>query len=296
MKKISKKIVFFGTDNFSLATLKLLIDNGYDVSAVVTKPDSKSGRGQKINTPSVKKYAIENNIEVWQPDKISDLADKIKKLGDETMGILVSFGKIIPESIINLFSPGIINIHPSLLPKYRGPTPIESAIANGDSETGASIILLTSAMDAGPIYSQTKYKLSGNENQPELYEKLAQLGAKQLIDNLPDIINNNLKAIPQDNPQSSYCAKLNKQDALLDLSNTTAIAAERLIRAHLDFPKTKLKVLDEIVIITKAHVSEQEQSPIDILCIDHKYLAIDELVAPSGKRMNAKAFINGYSG
>ena len=294
MKKISKKIVFFGTDSFSLETLKSLIDAKYEICAVVTKPDSKSGRGQKITMPIVKKLAIAHKIPVWQPIKLSEVYEKLKRLGSDTTGILVSYGKIIPESIIDLLEHNIINVHPSLLPIYRGPTPIESAIANGDTETGVSIMQISKSMDAGPIYSQIVYKLNGSETQPELYKILAKIGAKHLVDILPTILSGNMSPKQQDNNKASYCAMLDKQDAFFNLTNITSFAAERLIRAHLDFPKTKLNILGKTVMITKAHVADEEQSPIDILCIDNKYLSIDELIAPSGKTMNVKDFINGY--
>jgi methionyl-tRNA formyltransferase len=290
----SKTIIFFGTDNFSLTALKSLVEANYNISAVVTKPDSKSGRGQKIIMSSVKKFAIENNITIWQPDKLSDIFDDIQMIKSDKIGILASFGKIIPESIINLFTPGIINIHPSLLPIYRGPTPIESAIANGDKKTGVSIMKLTKFMDAGPIYKQIEYKLSGSETQPELYEILAEIGANELIKTLPDIINGIEQPKPQDNSKSIYCSLLNKQDSLLDLQKITSASAERLIRAHLSFPKTKINIMGNMIIVTKAHVANQLKSPIDVLCNDNNYLVIDELIAPSGKTMSANDFINGY--
>jgi len=294
MKNISQKIIFFGTDDFSATTLQGLINSGYNIIAVVTKPDSKSGRGQKINQSSVKKLANENNIPVWQPTKIIDITDDITKTGNNTVGVLASFGKIIPESIINLFNPGIINIHPSLLPLYRGPTPIESAIANGDIKTGISIMLLNSSMDAGPIYSQIEYKLNGTETQPELYKIMAELGSQELLKVLPSIINHEIQPIPQDNTKSTYCHTLNKQDSMIDLSKITSDAAEKLVRAHLIFPKTKINILNHTIIITKSHITNQPQSAIDILCDDNKYLSIDKLIAPSGKTMDAKSFINGY--
>ena len=161
MKNISKTIIFFGTDNFSLIALQGLIDAKYKIAAVVTKPDSKSGRGQQLKFPSVKTLALKHNIAVWQPQKVSDIDDNIVALSTEVIGVLVSFGRIIPKSTIDLFSPGIINLHPSLLPKYRGSTPIESAIINGNKLTGVSIMQLVPAMDAGPVYEQINYQLSG---------------------------------------------------------------------------------------------------------------------------------------
>jgi len=291
----STKIIFFGTDeSVSLVALRALIKAGYNIAAVVTKPDSKSGRGQKITPPVVKTEALKHGIPVWQPAKISDISDDIKKLGTGSIGVLASFGKIIPEAIINLFDHGIVNVHPSLLPIYRGPTPIESAIANGDKQTGVSIMGLSASMDAGPIYSQITYELTGNETQPELYRALADLGAAELIKMLPGIIDGSVTAAPQDDTKSTYCNLLNKQDALVDLSKMTAAAAERLVRAHLVFPKTKLTISDQQITITAASISDQPKSDIDIPCYDNKYLSIDKLIAPSGKTMDAKSFINGY--
>lgn len=295
MNKTSKKIVFFGTENFSLLALKSLINHGYNIAAVVTKPDSKRGRGQVLTQPSIKKLALEHNITVWQPSKVSDINENIKVLGNDVAGVLVSFGKIIPKSTIDLFRPGIINIHPSLLPLYRGPSPIESAIENGDEQTGVSIMKLTSEMDAGPVYGHIIHKLSGNETRPELYETLARAGAATLISLLPTILDESLQPTPQDNSKATYCKLLDKNDSWLKVNELTATKAERLVRAHLNFPKTKINVLNHIIIIIKSHVLNEQKTPLDIRCQDDNYLSIDELIAPSGRIMSAKDFINGYN-
>jgi methionyl-tRNA formyltransferase len=295
MNHLSKKIVFFGTDGFSVPTLQRLIDYGYNVVAVVTKPDSKRGRGHKLTAPGVKLLAQQHNIDVLQPDKVTQIADYLQNLGDDVVGILSSFGKIIPKSIIDIFTPGIINIHPSLLPKYRGSSPIESAIINNDEETGASIMLLTAGVDTGPVYAKTVLPLAGTETQPELRDTLSQLGAETLIGILPDILNNSLMPVSQDDDLAIYCSLLEKSDAWLKPDEMTAKEAECKVRAHLTFPRTKFKVLGHDVIITKAHVSSTTESNLDIRCSDNNYLVIDELVAPSGRAMTAKNFINGYS-
>jgi methionyl-tRNA formyltransferase len=295
MIKKSKIIVFFGTEDFSLASLQALIDSGYNIGAVVTKPDSKRGRGHILSMPSIKRLAISYNIPVWQPLKIAEINDNIKKIGNNVVGVLASFGKIIPESTINLFTPGIINIHPSLLPKYRGPSPIETTIINGDDQTGVSIMRLSAGMDSGPIYGQIIYKLSGHETRPELYNILAEIGSKELINLLPNILNDSLQPIPQDDTKATYCKLLDKKDNQLRPNLTEAKAAERIIRAHLGFPKTKYNILGYPIIIIKSHVSEEQKTPLDILCQDNKYLSIDELVAPSGHTMSAKDFLNGYN-
>lgn len=294
MIKTSKTIIFFGTDNFSLVALQGLIDSNYDIAAVVTKPDSKSGRGQKLKMPSVKILAEKHGIKVWQPNNVASINSDIVDLNKATIGVLVSYGRIIPQSTIDLFTPGIINVHPSLLPKYRGSTPIESAIANGDEQTGVSIMKLISDMDAGPVYEQVFYELSGKETSAELYDTLASIGTIKLIGILQNIIDGSIMPTAQNNSQATYCKLLDKSDSQLQPINLTANEAERKIRAHLNFPKTKFNLLGKDIIITKAHVSIQRQSPADILCKDGNYLSIDTLIAPSGRQMPSKDFLNGH--
>jgi methionyl-tRNA formyltransferase len=292
---ISKTIIFFGTDTFSAAALRCLIEADYTIGAVITKPDSRSGRGQKVVAPLVKQIAAANNIPVWQPTKLTEVAEGIKALGD-VVGVLSSYGRIVPQAIIDLFHPGIINIHPSLLPLYRGPSPIETAILNGDDRTGVSIMKLSAGMDAGPVYAQEIYPLDGTETAPELYETLASLGGRMLIETLPSIIEGALLPTPQQN-DAVYCRLLNKEDALLAPSTLTAVQAERHVRAYLAFPKTKLPFKNESVIVTKAHVLTGEQIDKEYIVEfkDASHLVIDELIAPSGKRMSGQAFKNGYA-
>jgi methionyl-tRNA formyltransferase len=294
MTHTSKPIIFFGTEDFSVTALTGLIEAGYPIAAVVTKIDSKKGRGLSLSPPKVKVIATQHNIPVWQPQRLSDIASDIKALAP-VAGVLVSFGKIIPQSIIDLFEPGIINVHPSLLPKYRGPSPIESAIANGDNETGVSIMQLTAAMDAGPIYTAKKYTLQGIETQPQLYQDLASLGTELLLENLPQTLSGELAGMPQDDSKASYCHLLQKSDSLLYPSQHTAIEAERLIRAHLSFPRTRIVLAGQAIIITKASVTKQPETLLDLQCKNNTYLHIESLIAPSGRTMTGKAFLNGYA-
>jgi methionyl-tRNA formyltransferase len=291
---MSKTILFFGTEAFSLTALKGLVEAGYRIAAVVTKPDSISGRHQKSTPPVVKTYAIEHDIPVWQPNKLFEIHNDIVALGD-VVGVLVSYGKIIPASIIDLFNPGIINVHPSLLPMYRGPSPIESAIKDGLDETGVSIMQLTPKMDAGPVYAHIRHPLTGTEVYPLLYQTLANAGIALLLHILPAIIDGSLLPSPQNDNESTYCQLLDKKDALLQPDKITATEAERLVRAYLDFPRTKIGIGDNMIIITKSHVSSNQRSILDVPCMDGEYLSIDELIAPSGKTMSASAFLNGYA-
>jgi methionyl-tRNA formyltransferase len=293
MKKISNEIVFFGTDNFSLVPLRDLIGAGFNISAVVTKPDTKSGRGQKIEQPAVKRLAIAKQITVLQPNELSEITDHLSSIHD-AIGVVVSYGKIIPDQVINLFRLGMVNVHPSLLPIYRGPSPIESAILNDDKHTGVTLMKLTNKMDAGPIYSQEETNLSGHETKTELRDKLSVLGSELLIKMLPHIINGDIKPSPQDETKATYSKMLSKTDGNINQKNITATEAERMIRAYLGFPKTRATILGHSVIVTKAHVEKAAQSPTDIVFYDGSVLSIDELVAPSGRKINSHEFINGY--
>lgn len=298
MTHTSKTIVFFGTDSFSAASLRELLSKGFSVAAVVTKPDSPQGRGRKLTKSIVKEIAEANDIPVWQPIRVDELEKHIaaltKKTGEKPVGVLVSYGKIISQAIIDMFSPGIINIHPSLLPKYRGPSPIESAILHGDTETGVTIMQLTKKMDAGPIYKQITVPLLDIETAPELETQLAELGAQELGLLLPAIINGSVTPTEQDEKITTYCQLLTKEDSALDTSELTAEQAERRVRAYIGFPKSKVTIAKQPIVITKAHVTNTHQNVLDLKCADGRFLRIDELIGPSGKTMNAQAFLNGY--
>lgn len=293
MTHTSKTVVFFGTDEFSAISLRELIAKGFTIGAVVTKPDSRKGRGRGLSHSIVKEVALQHAIPVWQPVKLHDIAEDIKKLQDP-IGVLVSYGKIIPQSIIDLFTPGIINVHPSLLPLYRGPSPVETAILQGDTETGVTIMQLSAAMDAGPIYKQTVVRLNDTETAPELETALGTLGAQELSLILPAIMNGSLTPTAQDDSMATYCQLLTKDQGTLHTHSLTAEQAERQVRAFIAFPKTKTTVAKQPIVITKAHVVSTQASPLDIECADGRFLSVDELVGPSGKAMDAKAFLNGY--
>lgn len=299
MTPTSKTILFFGTDDFSAVSLRELIERGFTIGAVITKPDSRKGRGRELQAPLVKQIALEHSIPVWQPLKMPEITSQIEALiqknTEKPVGVLVSYGKIIPQSIIDLFEPGIINLHPSLLPKYRGPSPIESAILNGDTETGVSIMQLSAAMDAGPVYKQVAFSLDDTETAPELEHKLAVLGAQELATILPSIMSGALQPIPQNDELATYCKLLSKDNSQLNTEQLSASQAECQVRAYLAYPKTKATIAGHSIVITEAHVSNVKQTVLDLECNDGQFLSIDELISPSGKAMNAKAFLNGYA-
>ena len=292
----ASRIVFFGTEEFSAPTLHALIEAGYDIACVITKPDSVRGRGHNVDSPTVAKIATSHNIEVLQPQKLSDTHDRLASFA-ATAGVLVSYGKIIPESIIELFPSGIINLHPSLLPQYRGPSPIETAILNGDTKIGLTLMSLVKAMDAGPIYYQEKFALSSTETKPELYEVLSRRGAELMVEKLPAILDRTLQSQPQDDSLATYCQLIDRRtDGRIDPSTMTAVECERRVRAYLGWPKTRLDYLDTEIIVTKARVLDSYQGddwPDVIKCRDNTYLQIVALIAPSGRQMKTADYLRG---
>ena len=234
-----------------------------------------------------------HDIPVLQPTKLRDIIPDIQALG-QPVGVLVSFGKIIPQVVIDCFFPGIINLHPSLLPRYRGPSPIESAIANRDTTTGISIMQLSAAMDAGPVYAQLTHPLRGDEQQLELYSTLGQLGSKALVQLLPRIVSGSLQPTPQDESNASYCQLLTKASGIIDPTQHTAAATEAMVRAYHHYPRARLQLGDRQCIITQAHTARVPATTLDPRCSDGTYLVIDQLIAPSGKELSAAAFLRGY--
>ena len=288
-------IIFFGTEDFSAVSLQKLIDEGFEVAGIITKPDSRKGRGQKLQSPKVKKIGEKFKIPVLQPQKMDEIIEFVQNF-ENPVGVLVSFGRIIPQEIIDLFTPAIVNVHPSLLPKYRGPSPIESAILNGDSKTGVSLMKLSKEMDAGDVYSQEEIKLSKTETASELYKICGKIGAEMLVRDLPKIISGELKGEKQDSSQAEYCQLLKKNDSILNQENQTAKQAEQQIRAFEIFPKSKIKINEYTIIIKSAEVLDHDmkKSPLTLKFADGDLLDIKTLITPTGKETTAESFINGY--
>ncbi|MDN5274115.1 MAG: methionyl-tRNA formyltransferase [Candidatus Saccharibacteria bacterium] len=299
MTNSSKPLLFFGNERLvsglkttNAPVLTALIEHGYTIAAVVSHhSDGKSRNNRELEVAQV---AANHDIPVYLPNRPSEIRDELIALGAEA-AILVAYGRIIPQSIIDIFPKGIINIHPSLLPNYRGPTPIESAITNGDKETGVSIMQLTAGMDEGPVYAQTTVPLIGTETKFDLYEKLSDASVELLLKVLPTILDSSLQPTSQDDSKATYCQLLSKSDSQLSPTTFTAAEAERRVRAHLGFPKTKTALLGHDIIITKAHVETEPKTPLDIECRDGAFLSVDELIAPSGRAMSSEAFLRGYA-
>lgn len=295
---MTDRIIYFGNERLvsglkhtDAPILRGLIEKGYDVAAVVSHhSDSQSRNHRSLEVADI---AAEHNIPVLLPNKPSDIIDDLKKF-NASAAILAAYGRIISQEVIDLFPRGIINLHPSLLPQYRGPTPIETAILHGDERTGVSIMQLSAGMDEGPVYAQASIDLTGTETKFDAYSILSAKGHELLFQILPDILSGALLPQPQLG-RPSYSHLLHKDDGKLDLTTLTAAEAERCVRAYLGYPKTKLVVLNQPIIVISAHVASEQKTPLDLQCRDGAFLSIDELIAPSGRTMSAPAFLNGYA-
>jgi len=232
------------------------------------------------------------HIPVVIPEKLTDIEERLAGYG-AAAGVLIAFGKIIPQSTIDLFPKGIINIHPSLLPKLRGPTPVETAILEGLSETGVSLMGLSAKMDAGPVYLQSRVKLDDSQTKPELARKLLREGTQLLLDNLEYILDGTLEPIPQDAAEATYTKLLAKPDGWIDFGEPAEII-ERKVRAFLGFPRTRAKVFGQEIVITKSRVAKSQHDGKLIMECQPGHLEIEELIAPSGRSMSGADFIRGY--
>ena len=234
------KFIFFGTPEFAAIILEKLIQAELMPEAVICNPDKPTGRKQIITPPPVKVLAQKYGLTIYQPKDKNELLEIIKKLQPD-LAITAAFGMIFPKEILEIPKYGFINVHPSLLPKYRGPTPIQTAILNGDKETGVSLFLIDEEMDHGPILAKRELEFPiSNFQFPILSQKLAELGADLLIETLPKYINGEIKPQAQDESQATYTKKFSTQDAYIEPKDLEiaqekggdkAIEIERKIRA-----------------------------------------------------------------
>jgi len=267
MNQTKLNFVFFGTPDVASETLEILKQSGYLPTLIVTSPDKPAGRKMLLTPPPVKTWAIENKIPYIQPESLKELlvnfsSDKSvitrgveKHLQAAALYIVVAYGKIIPEEILNIPEFGSLNIHYSLLPKYRGASPVESAILNGEKETGVSIQKMIYKLDAGDIVTQEQLEILPDETAPELRSRLINLGGELLVKTLPDFINGKIQPIPQNEFEATHCSKIKKEDGLIDL-NDDAVVNYNKFRAYATWPRTFFFKEGKRIIITKARLEK----------------------------------------
>lgn len=216
----SKKIIFLGTPELSVTILKSLLKAGYEVPLVITSPDKPVGRKQILTPSAVKSFALENGLEVITPEKLrEDVLEEIAKSGAK-LGIVVAYGHIIPQKVIDSLPKDFLNIHYSLLPEFRGASPVEQSILSGQKETGVTIQKLVFKLDAGPIVAVEKFPLDNQITTPELKDRLTEIGAELLIKILPDYFEGKIVPIEQDESMATHCKKISKADGEIKLTDS----------------------------------------------------------------------------
>ncbi len=306
MKKILP-IIFFGSSNFSIYVLKKFLKK-YKPLLVITLKGKPKGRGLKIEPNPVYSYCLKEKLNVIEFENWEEIIEDFKNI-KPLVGVIASFGKIIPKEIIDLFPKGILNIHPSLLPKYRGPNPIRETILQGDKEAGITIFLIDELIDHGPIITQETLPLTGKENFNQLEENLGKLGGKILSNIIEDYLNNKLNTIPQDETKATYTKKLTKEDGILDL-NDSYQNWDRKIRALNPWPGTFTYLKGKIFKIFEIEKINEKSLPPKILKtkigdffilnndlglrLNDAFIILKEVQIEGRKRMSGREFLNGF--
>lgn len=294
-----------GTPNAAVPILKSLIDDSdINVKLVVCQPDKPKGRGNKLTPPPVKELAIEHNIEVFQPDKLKNNEEALKKLRSYNIDFLVvvAYGKILPKEVLEIPKKAPINVHFSLLPKYRGAAPVNWAIINGEKETGVTTMLMDEGLDTGDILLVERVVIE-RENAEELLSKLSDIGAKLILKTIKEF--DMIDPVKQDDSQSSYAPMMKKDDGLIDW-NKDAEYIERLIRGFYPWPSAFTKLNNLIFKIFKSEVVYEDYSNIKpgtiyeinrdnvIVKCGKNSLKLEEIQIEGKKRMDVKSFLSGY--
>jgi len=295
------RVVFMGSPPFAVPTLKTLSEQ-YSVVAVICQPDRPAGRGRGSRPPATKIFAADAGIPILQPDRLNEaeVISRIAELRPELV-VVAAYGQILPRSLLDLSKNGNLNVHASLLPRWRGAAPIQAAILNGDRESGVTLMQMDAGLDTGPTLSRRKVSIKPEETGGSLTKRLSDIGAELLIETLPGYLAHEVTPVPQDETLSTYAPLLKKSDGALDL-RATAKQLARQIRAFDPWPGTYIHWGDRRLAIKAAHaVSSIRATTGEVALIDRAPaigtgtggLVLDR-VQPSGKReMAGEAFIRG---
>ncbi len=294
------KILFFGTPRFAEIVLQGLIESRHEVVGVVCQNDKPSGRGNKMKSPHIVDMAKAHGIPVFQFEKLSQHIDDFKKI-DCDLGVTASYGKILPKSLLDILS--FVNVHPSLLPKYRGATPIQTALLNGDTKTGVTIMKTEVGMDDGDIYLQEEAEILPEDDYVSLLDRLAEQGLKLLLKVLDEIENGTATRTPQDSSKATFVRLIKKEDGLLDFSENVGTLVNK-VRAYCENPVAFFFVGGERIKVFKAKVANMSTSaPVgEIVSTKKRFLiqakdGVFEILkcqASGGKVLDASAFLNGF--
>lgn len=295
-----RRILFAGTPDFALASLRALCDSGVTPLAVFTQPDRPAGRGRKLKASPVKEFALSKKIAVHQPEtlKDTDVVKEISGLKADLM-IVAAYGLILPQAILDLPKHGCLNVHASLLPRWRGAAPIQAAMLAGDEETGISLMQMTAGLDSGPVFAQQSVRIGDTESAGELLDRLALLGGEMLCEQLPDILDGKLEAEPQDENSVTYAGKIRKSDAAMNWRKS-ATELLREVRAYKPVPGAFFDFDGEQIKCWAAEIADGQSGTvgtvisagrdgIDVVCGDG-VLRMLELQRPGRGRISAGEF------
>ncbi len=300
------RIVFMGTPDFAVPSLKALVEAGHEICGVFTQPDKPKNRGMKLQQPPVKEYAVSAGLTVFQPVKMRDgeALEILRTLNPDLIAV-AAYGKILPVDILELHRLGCINVHSSLLPKYRGAAPINWAILNGEDETGVTIMYMAEGMDTGDILAQAQTPIDLDENAAQLFDRLADMGAKLLVDTVAALEAGKVHPIPQDEAQATRAPMLSKELSPLNWVRTARQLHDQVrglypwpaATAILDGIRCKVlrtEITGETTGSAPGIVVQADKKGLRVACGDGRILDILELQPDGKKPMAAPAFLLGH--
>lgn len=295
-----------GTPEFSVPTLEKIIEAGHEVAAVITQPDKPKGRGKAMQFPAVKEAAITHNIPVYQPVKVREEAfvEQLRKIDPEVI-VVVAFGQILPKEILDMPKYGCVNVHASLLPKYRGAAPIQWAVIDGEKESGVTTMMMDVGLDTGDMLLKTVVPIEEKETGGSLHDKLSAAGGTLLVKTLQDLEQGKAVRTPQRDAESNYAKMLDKKLGCIDF-HKSAEEIERLIRGLNPWPSAYSKLQGKTLKIWSAVVVNENRTDnfgeivevtkdTFLVQTGHGLLEIEELQLEGKKRMSVEAFLRGYS-
>ena len=299
------RVFFMGTPDFAAASLSAILDAGFNVVGVFTQPDKPVGRKQILESPPVKKLAVSRGVPVWQPKKLRDgtAAELIRSLKPDVIAV-VAYGRILPKEILDIPPKGSINIHGSLLPKYRGSAPIQWAVINNEPVTGVTAMYMAEELDAGDIIEKREVPILPEETAGELFERLAPIGARLLCDTLQGIDAGTVTSVPQNEAEATFAPPLTRELAELDFSKPGALVASR-VRGMDPWPVATAELAGVKFKIYKAYntVKSVSAPPGTVLsagkqgievAVSDGSVTIARLQAPGGKQMAAADYLRGH--
>ena len=299
------RILFMGTPDFAVASLRALVEAGHEICGVFTQPDKPKNRGHKMTPPPVKEYALTRNLPVFQPLKMKDgtALAIVQELQPELI-VVAAYGRILPEEILQAAPYGAINVHSSILPKYRGAAPINWAILNGETVTGDTIMYMAKELDAGDIIRCAETAIDPDEDAQALTARLAELGAKTLVEVVADMSRGTVTRTPQDHSRSTYAPMLDKTLSPMDFKRS-AQALHNQVRGLIPWPCATMDLQGKTVKVFRTQVGEEtsaapgtvvaaDKKGIAVACGDGRVLRITELQPEGGKRMAAAAYLAGH--